>query len=235
MIYEKPEPIAAVEDTRELVGADRRRRERAAARSTRTAPRAAIAELRDRGVEALTVSLLNSFANPAHERAVAGSAREEAPALPVSISSEILPEFREYERTVTTVMNAYVVAGARPVPVEPPRRARAAQAPGAELQVVRSDGGLMSLDSACAHAGPHRAVRARRRRQRRRRSSPRARASTASSPSTWAAPRPTSPSASAARRRSRARPRSASSRCGRRRSTSRASAPAAARSPTSPR
>jgi hypothetical protein len=107
MIYEKPEPIAAVEDTRALTertGADGSELSALDEEGARTA----IAELRDRGVEAMTVSLLNSFANPAHERAVAQLVREEAPALPVSISSEVLPEFREYERTVTTVVNAYV-------------------------------------------------------------------------------------------------------------------------------
>ena len=52
--------------------------------------------------------LLNAHANGRHERVVAEIAAEVAPDLPVSISSEILPEFREYERTVTTLMNAYV-------------------------------------------------------------------------------------------------------------------------------
>ena len=76
MIYEKPEPIAAVEDTRALnerVGADG-----SVLRALdETSARSAIAELRDRGVEAVTVSLLNSFANPGHEQAVArlGGAR----------------------------------------------------------------------------------------------------------------------------------------------------------------
>ena len=109
--------------------------------------RTAIAELRDRGVEALTVSLMNSFANPEHERAVAELAAEDAPLLPVSISSEILPEFREYERTVTTVMNAYV----SPVLdryLSSLRNRLEQVGAGRDLQVVRSDGGLMSLDSA---------------------------------------------------------------------------------------
>jgi N-methylhydantoinase A len=148
MIYEKPEPIAAVEDTRALterVGADGSvlcDRDEAGAR-------VAIAELRDRGVEAMTVSLVNAFANPAHERTVARLVREEAPALPVSISSEVLPEFREYERTVTTVVNAYV----SPVLdryLSNLRDRLQGEGTRAELRVVRSDGGLMSLDSARA-------------------------------------------------------------------------------------
>ena len=56
-----------------------------------------------RGVDALTVCLLNSFANPAHEREAAAHLREALPDLPVSISSDVLPEFREYERATTTV------------------------------------------------------------------------------------------------------------------------------------
>ena len=75
--------------------------------------------------------------------------REEAPALPVSISSDVLPEFREYERTVTTVVNAYV----SPVLdryLSSLRDGLRSEGTGAELQVVRSDGGLMSVDSARA-------------------------------------------------------------------------------------
>ena len=148
MIYEKPEPIAAVEDTRALVeriGADGS----VLGALDEDGARTAIAELRDRGVEAMTVSLVNSFANPAHERTVARLVREEAPALPVSISSEVLPEFREYERTVTTVVNAYVSPVLDRYLSNLRDRLRS-EGTGAELRVVRSDGGLMSLDSARA-------------------------------------------------------------------------------------
>ncbi|MGC8781847.1 MAG: hydantoinase/oxoprolinase family protein, partial [Anaerolineae bacterium] len=58
------------------------------------------------GAEALAVCLLFSFANPAHEQAIKRLA--EARGLAVSLSSEILPEFREFERASTTVLNAYV-------------------------------------------------------------------------------------------------------------------------------
>src|SRR5205085_2080496 len=69
--------------------------------------------------------------------------------LPVSLSSEVLPEFREYERTVTTVVNAYV----SPVLdryLSSLHRRLEQEGTDAELRVVRSDGGLMSLDSARA-------------------------------------------------------------------------------------
>ncbi len=64
--------------------------------------------LKDKGIESLAVCLLHSYANPSHERAVRSAAMEMAPHIPVTLSSEILPEFREYERASTTTMNAYV-------------------------------------------------------------------------------------------------------------------------------
>lgn len=63
--------------------------------------------VRRSGAEAVAVCLLFSFANSAHERAIAGKLR--ALKIPVSVSQEILPEFREFERTATTVVNAYLV------------------------------------------------------------------------------------------------------------------------------
>ncbi len=59
-----------------------------------------------RGVESVAVCLLHSYADPGHEEAV-GQALQELD-VPVGLSSRILPEFREYERTATTVVNAYV-------------------------------------------------------------------------------------------------------------------------------
>jgi len=59
-------------------------------------------------VEAVVIALLFSFINPRHERRVAELCRESLPGIPVSLSSEICPEFREYERTCTTVMNGYL-------------------------------------------------------------------------------------------------------------------------------
>jgi len=59
-------------------------------------------------VEAIVVSLLFSFLNPRHELRVAQLCAQRLPGVPVSLSSEICPEFREYERTCTTVMNGYL-------------------------------------------------------------------------------------------------------------------------------
>ena len=108
---------------------------------------AAVAELRDAGVEALTISLMHSYANPDQERALREVVQRVAPTLPVSLSAEVMPEFREYERTVTTVMNAYV-SPALDRYLSRLRSGLDEARAGAELQVVRSDGGLMSLDSA---------------------------------------------------------------------------------------
>src|SRR5215471_16437981 len=60
-------------------------------------------------VEAIAVCLLNSFANPTHELAIKRIVGSKAPRLPVCISYEVLPEIKEYERTSTTVINAYVI------------------------------------------------------------------------------------------------------------------------------
>ena len=60
-------------------------------------------------VEAIAVCLLHSFTNPAHEMAIAEIVRRKAPDLPLSVSFEVLPEIKEYERTSTTVVNAYVM------------------------------------------------------------------------------------------------------------------------------
>jgi len=106
------------------------------------------------GVEAMTVCLMHSYAHPQHEQRVGAIARrvvaEAGLQVPVSLSSDVSPEFREYERAVTTVLNSYLG------PVM--RRYLSALASGllelpvtAELQVVRSDGGLMSVRAAEDH------------------------------------------------------------------------------------
>jgi len=60
------------------------------------------------GVEAVAVCLLHSFRNPAHERAVAEVMASVAPGLSVSLSSDVMPDIREYERASTTAANAYI-------------------------------------------------------------------------------------------------------------------------------
>ena len=60
------------------------------------------------GVEAVAVVFLYAYANPAHEQRAAAIVQAEAPHVQVSLSSEVLPVFREYERAMATVLNAYV-------------------------------------------------------------------------------------------------------------------------------
>ena len=60
-------------------------------------------------VEAIAVCLLHSFTNPAHELVLKDLIKRKAPSLPCSLSCEVLPEIKEYERTSTTVVNAYVM------------------------------------------------------------------------------------------------------------------------------
>jgi N-methylhydantoinase A len=149
MVYEKPEPLTDTRYVREIperIAADGEIVEPIDEPSVRTA----IEELVADGVEALTVCLLNSYANPRHERVVAEIAAEVAPDLPISISSEILPEFREYERAVTTLVNAYV-APALERYLGNVRSGLLEAKAKAPLQVVRSDGGLMSLEAAAAN------------------------------------------------------------------------------------
>lgn len=69
--------------------------------------RRAIPLLRAAEVEAVTVCLINSFASGAHERRVREILTEELPGVPVSISSEVIPEMQEYERAITTVARIF--------------------------------------------------------------------------------------------------------------------------------
>lgn len=70
--------------------------------------RAVVRKLKSRGVETIAVCLLHSYINPAHEQRIKAIIAQEYPEAYVSLSSEINPVFREYERTSTTVLNAYV-------------------------------------------------------------------------------------------------------------------------------
>ncbi len=96
------------------------------------------------GVESVAVCLLHSYANPAHERALAAALAAHLPC--VSVSSEINAEFREYERTTTTVLNAAVM----PLASRYVDELAAALAPGTALRLLHSAGGMMSARAARA-------------------------------------------------------------------------------------
>ena len=100
-------------------------------------------QVRDIAPDACAVCLLFSFENPEHERALGEALRRAAPGVPLSLSCEVQPEFREYERFSTTVLNAYL----QPVMsryLERLEAETARSAPGAVLGINQSSGGLMS-------------------------------------------------------------------------------------------
>jgi N-methylhydantoinase A len=146
IIMQKPDPLADLELTRGI-------RERMNPRGEIITPlneasaRKAIGELIELGAEAITVSLLHSYANPQHEQRLKALVEEMAPDMTVSLSSEILPEFREYERTLVTVMNAYVRPSMRRyLNGFEEKLSRVQFQPS--VNIVRSDGGLMSVERA---------------------------------------------------------------------------------------
>ena len=123
--------------------------ERMAADGTELVPvddvqvRAVAAELRSTGVESVAVCLLHAYRFDAHEQRVGQILREELPGIAVSLSSEILREQREYERSATTVVNAYV----RPLMgryVADIRRGLDGAGVGAPLTIMQSSGGVMT-------------------------------------------------------------------------------------------
>ncbi|MFD1514224.1 hydantoinase/oxoprolinase family protein [Halomarina rubra] len=147
MGMEKPAPLADLVDTRGVGGRIGSPDGEETTPLDEEAVRTAVRELQDAGVESLTVALLNSYLNPAHERRVRDIVAEEAPDLPVSISAEIVPEYGEYERTLTTVINDY----ARPQVIrylDDLESSLADAGSSATMNVVRSDGGLMSSKAA---------------------------------------------------------------------------------------
>src|SRR5215467_1211093 len=99
------------------------------------------------GIEALAVCLLNSYANPVHEQQIKAIVERRAPGMPFCISTDVLPEIREYERSSTTVINAYVM----PVVQRYLRTLRAGLAEiavRAPLLIIQSNGGLMTAEAA---------------------------------------------------------------------------------------
>jgi 5-oxoprolinase (ATP-hydrolysing)/N-methylhydantoinase A len=109
--------------------------------------RAAVRTLVAQGVRALAVVFLHAYRNPAHEQAARELVRAEFPDLAVSISSDVAPEIREYERTCTTVANAYV----QPLVARYLDRlqgAVAARGFSGRFFLMQSSGGLLAPDAA---------------------------------------------------------------------------------------
>jgi N-methylhydantoinase A len=100
--------------------------------------------IRDRGVEAVAVCLLHAYANPMHERRIGEILRARVPGLFVTLSHEILREYREYERTSTTALNAYVGPRVGTYLRRLETHLRSEKFPGT-IQIMRSNGGVMSI------------------------------------------------------------------------------------------
>ena len=140
LAYSKPEPLVSRHRVAEVD-------ERVDASGAEVTPldedsvRSALAALLDSGARAVAVCLLHSYAAPEHEQQVRALIAETAPDLPVSLSSEVVREFREYERTTTTTVDAFI------------RRRVAGYIRGLEesagalgvssLQVMQSNGGIV--------------------------------------------------------------------------------------------
>lgn len=149
IIWPKPTPLAALEDTVTIKG-------RMDAQGNTVRPldeddiRQQVGSLKKQGVEAITVSLMNAYVDGSHEKTVGRIVADILPDIPVSLSHEVLPEMQEYERTLTTVANAAV----RPVVSRYVSRLRGRLADtnmSGKLSLLRSDGGLMSAQKAEEH------------------------------------------------------------------------------------
>ncbi len=110
--------------------------------------RAIAGELLERGIGAVAVSFLHGFRNPVHEQRVAEILAEEAPGVVVSLSSEVSPEIREYERTSTTIANVYVRPLVERYLQRLEERLRRLGFDGS-FYVMLSNGGTASVETAC--------------------------------------------------------------------------------------
>jgi N-methylhydantoinase A len=111
--------------------------------------RVELQRLKDKGqVEALTICFINAYLNGAHEARAREIAQEIFGPLPISISSEVVPEMQEYERTETTVVNSYVAPQVSSYIRNLQSSLEAQMGDGLQLSILRSDGGLASSRAA---------------------------------------------------------------------------------------
>ena len=106
-----------------------------------------VRRLLDEKVEAIAICLINAYANPDNERFVEDIVREMAPDIPLCISADVLPEMKEYERTSTTVINAYVlpVVGTYLTAL---RKGLDEDGISAPIYLMQSNGGLTTSETA---------------------------------------------------------------------------------------
>jgi N-methylhydantoinase A len=110
----------------------------------------AIRALVERGVTSLAICLLHAYLNPVHERRLAELVAAEAPGVTVTLSHEVSPTFREYERTSTTVVNAYVMTAVRAY-LAGLARALADRGYRGRLYVMQSSGGIATAEAMERH------------------------------------------------------------------------------------
>lgn len=146
LFFHRPQPLIARELTFEISGRMNAKGEVLTRLDEVAAERLARA-IRDLGVEAVAVCLLHSYANPAHEKRVGDILRAANPSLFVTLSHEILREYREYERTSTTALNAYVGPRVGAYLKRLDDRLHADRFQGA-IRIMRSNGGVMSIEQA---------------------------------------------------------------------------------------
>ena len=142
IVWPKPEPMAALEDTVEVSG-----RMGAFGNEIRPIDEAqvhkAMKALKKRKPEAITICLMNSYVNGKHELKIAKIAKKYFPKLAISVSHQVLPEMMEYERALTTTANSSVrpIVGKYVSNLESELRKMGMEG---QLNLLRSDGGLMS-------------------------------------------------------------------------------------------
>ena len=149
VIYQKSEPMAPLELT---IEADERISAKGEIISVldESSLRESLKNLAKEKIEALTVCLINSFTNKIHEEKVRDIALEIMPEVPVSISSEVIPELQEYERAVTTVTNSYVRPKVETY-INNLESELLEKMKEVKLSILRSDGGLASAQSAAKY------------------------------------------------------------------------------------
>ncbi len=146
VIMVKPDPPALLSDTREAV-------ERLDARGNVITAldveqvEGIVKDLIDSGIESLTVGLINSYVNAAHEEQIGEIVERLYPGFPVTLSAHVLPEFREYERTLTACMNSYVRPRVETY-IEQLQASLKEIGATAEVNILRSDAGLMTAREA---------------------------------------------------------------------------------------
>jgi N-methylhydantoinase A len=143
---EKPDPPASLADTREAVERMGPRGEMVVEVDEQQVE-GIVRDLVESGVESLTVGLINSYVNAAHEEKIGEIVERLYPGFPVTLSSHVLPEFREYERTLTACMNSYVRPKVATYIDGLQTQLKGIGATG-DVNILRSDAGLMTTAEA---------------------------------------------------------------------------------------